>query len=381
MSCTTGVDEVDGAATIVSPRARNYEIATHWQLMWWKFRRHRVATLGLSLLAIFLIIALIPEFLAPYGTHTRNLRYAQGPPMGFHFFDSTGTFHARPFVYGWKSKRDAVTLRRVTTVDESKLHPVRWFVKGESYKLFNLFETDVHLFGVDASQVHLFGTDQIGRDVFSRTLYATRTSLSIGFIGVMVAFVLGLTFGGISGYVGGMVDLVIMRVVEFIRSIPTLPLWLALAAALPRDWSATQVYIAITVILAMIGWTHLARRVRGKLLALREEDFVLAARLSGCSHVRIITRHMLPSFMSYLIVDLTISFPYIILAETALSFLGLGMREPAVSWGVLLFSAQNVRSLVLMPWLLIPCLFVIVAVLAFNFVGDGARDAADPYAK
>ena len=381
MSCTTGVDEVDGAATIASPRARNYEIATHWQLMWWKFRRHRVATLGLSLLAIFLIIALIPEFLAPYGTHTRNLRYAQGPPMGFHFFDSTGTFHARPFVYGWKSKRDAVTLRRITTVDESKLHSVRWFVKGESYKLFNLFETDVHLFGVDASQVHLFGTDQIGRDVFSRTLYATRTSLSIGFIGVMVAFVLGLTFGGISGYVGGMVDLVIMRVVEFIRSIPTLPLWLALAAALPRDWSATQVYIAITVILAMIGWTHLARRVRGKLLALREEDFVLAARLSGCSHVRIITRHMLPSFMSYLIVDLTISFPYIILAETALSFLGLGMREPAVSWGVLLFSAQNVRSLVLMPWLLIPCLFVIVAVLAFNFVGDGARDAADPYAK
>ena len=381
MSSRTGVDEVDGAATIASPSARNYEIATHWQLMWWKFRRHHVAILGLSLLAIFLIIALIPEFLAPYGTHTRNLRYAQGPPMGFHFFDSTGTFHARPFVYGWNSKRDAVTLRRVTTIDESKLHPVRWFVKGESYKLFNLFETDVHLFGVDASQVHLFGTDQIGRDVFSRTLYATRTSLSIGFIGVMVAFVLGLTFGGISGYVGGMVDLVIMRVVEFIRSIPTLPLWLALAAALPRDWSATQVYIAITVILAMIGWTHLARRVRGKLLALREEDFVLAARLSGCSHVRIITRHMLPSFMSYLIVDLTISFPYIILAETALSFLGLGMREPAVSWGVLLFSAQNVRSLVLMPWLLIPCLFVIVAVLAFNFVGDGARDAADPYAR
>ena len=381
MSRTTGAHDAAGAVAIGSPRARSYEVATHWQLMWWKFRRHHMAIVGLSLLGIFLIIALVPEFLAPYGTHTRNLRYAQGPPMGFHFFDSTGTFHARPFVYGWKSKRDPVTLRRITTVDESKLHPVRWFVKGESYELFKLFETDIHLFGVDGSHVHLFGTDQIGRDVFSRTLYATRTSLSIGFIGVAVAFVLGLTFGGISGYVGGIVDLVIMRVVEFIRSIPTLPLWLALAAALPRDWSATQVYIAITVILAMIGWTHLARRVRGKLLALREEDFVLAARLSGCSHVRIITRHMLPSFMSYLIVDLTISFPYIILAETALSFLGLGMREPAVSWGVLLFSAQNVRSLVLMPWLLIPCLFVIVAVLAFNFVGDGARDAADPYAK
>jgi len=381
MSPTNAAAGLVGTAAKGSPRARSYEVATHWQLMWWKFRRHHMAIVGLSVLGVFLVISLVPEFLAPYRAHTRDLRYAQGPPMGIHFFDSTGTFHARPFVYGWKSERDPVTLRRITTVDDSKLYPLQWFVKGEPYELFKLFATDIHLFGVDGSKVHLFGTDQIGRDVFSRTIYATRTSLSIGFIGVMIAFVLGLTFGGISGYVGGMMDLVVMRVVEFIRSIPTLPLWLALAAALPRDWSATQVYIAVTVILAMIGWTHLARRVRGKLLALREEDFVLAARLSGCSHFRIISRHMLPSFMSYLIVDLTISFPYIILAETALSFLGLGMREPALSWGVLLFSAQNVRSLVLMPWLLIPGLFVIVAVLAFNFVGDGARDAADPYAK
>jgi peptide/nickel transport system permease protein len=381
MSSTTEAADGVAAAAKGSPAARSYEVATHWQLMWWKFRRHHMAIVGLSVLGVFLFISLVPEFLAPYGTQTRNLGYAQGPPMGIHFFDSTGTFHARPFVYGWKSERDTVTLRRIAIVDESKLHPLRWFVKGEPYKLFKLFDTDIHLFDVEGSKVHLFGTDQIGRDVFSRIMYATRTSLSIGFIGVVAAFVLGLTFGGISGYAGGITDLLIMRVVEFIRSIPTLPLWLALAAALPRDWTATQVYIAITVILAMIGWTHLARRVRGKLLALREEDFVLAARLSGCSHFRIISRHMLPSFMSYLIVDLTISFPYIILAETTLSFLGLGMREPAVSWGVLLFSAQNVRSLVLMPWLLIPCLFVIVAVLAFNFVGDGARDAADPYAK
>ncbi len=369
------------AAANGSPATGSYEVATHWQLMWWKFRRHRMAIIGLSVLSVFLVISLVPEFLAPYGTQTRSPGYAQGPPMGVHFFDSAGTLHARPFVYGWSSKRDAVTLRRITIVDESKLHPLQWFVKGEPYKLFKLFDTEIHLFGLEGGKVHLFGTDQVGRDVFSRTMYATRTSLSIGFIGVIAAFVLGLTFGGISGYVGGMTDLLIMRLVEFIRSIPTLPLWLALSAALPRDWSATQVYIAITVILAMIGWTHLARRVRGKLLALREEDFVVAARLSGCSHFRIISRHMLPSFMSYLIVDVTISFPFIILAETTLSFLGLGMREPAVSWGVLLFSAQNVRSLVLMPWLLIPCLFVIVAVLAFNFVGDGARDAADPYAK
>jgi peptide/nickel transport system permease protein len=380
----TGDAAVTGATATPAQeksRARNYDIATHWQLMWWKFKRHHMAILGLSLLSVFLVISLVPEFLSPYGPHSRDLRYAQGPPMGIHFFDSDGEFHARPFVYGWDSRRDPVTLRKITTVDESKRYPLQFFMKGEAYKLFGVIDSDIHLFGVERSKIHLFGTDQIGRDVFSRTLYATRTSLSIGFIGVILAFILGLTIGGLSGYLGGLVDLLIMRLVEFIRSIPTLPLWLALAAALPRDWSATKVYIAITVILAMVGWTHLARRVRGKLLALREEDFVLAARLSGCSHTRIIGRHMLPSFMSYLIVDLTISFPFIILAETALSFLGLGMREPAVSWGVLLFSAQNVRSLVLMPWLLIPGLFVVVAVLAFNFVGDGARDAADPYAK
>jgi len=229
--------------------------------------------------------------------------------------------------------------------------------------------------------LHLLGTDQLGRDMFSRVLYATRTSLSIGAIGVGLSFLLGISLGGIAGYFGGMVDSAIMRLIEFIRSIPTLPLWLALAAALPREWTALQVYLSITAILALIGWTHLARRVRGKLLALREEEYVLAARLSGCSDARIVIRHMLPSFMSYMIVDLTISFPYIIMAETALSFLGLGMREPIVSWGVLLYSAQNIRSMVLMPWLLIPGLVVIIAVIAFNFLGDGMRDAADPYTK
>jgi peptide/nickel transport system permease protein len=274
-----------------------------------------------------------------------------------------------------------VTLRLVPTVDTTTKWPVEFFVHGDRYKLWGWFESDIHLFGVEGKGafVHLLGTDQLGRDMFSRLLYATRTSLSVGAIGVLLSFVLGIMFGGIAGYFGGMVDNLIMRTIEFIRSIPTLPLWLALAAALPRDWTALQVYISITAILAVIGWTHLARRVRGKLLSLREEDFVLAARLSGCSHTRIVVRHMLPSFMSYMIVDLTISFPYIIMAETALSFLGLGMREPIVSWGVLLYSAQNIRSMILMPWLLIPGLVVIIAVIAFNFLGDGMRDAADPY--
>ena len=360
---------------------RRWDTATHWQLMWWKFRRHHMALIGLSLLGVFLVICIFPEFIAPYAPHERNVKYPKGPPMAVHFFDSDGAFHPRPFVYGRKSSRDKVTYRRITKVDESKLWPVEFFVRAKPYKFLGLFDADLHLFGTQKGYIHLIGTDQVGRDVFSRVIYATRVSLSIGALGVAIAFVLGLFFGGISGYMGGITDIVIMRVVEFIRSVPTLPLWLALAAALPREWTGLQVYIAITAILAIIGWTHLARRVRGKLLALREEDFVVAARLTGCSHARIIWRHMLPSFMSYIIVDLTISFPYIILAETTLSFLGLGMREPVVSWGVLLYSAQNFQSLILLPWLLIPGLVVVIAVLAFNFAGDGMRDAADPYTK
>jgi len=338
-----------------------------------------MALLGLSILAVFLVACIIPEFLSPYGPQERNKRYAKGAPMGIHFIDTEGTFHLRPFAFGRTSERDPVTFRKLTVVDETKVWPIQFFVSGASYNFLGLIETDLHLFGIEKGYIHLFGTDQVGRDVFSRVLYATRISLSIGAIGVAIAFVLGLVIGGISGYLGGVTDTIIMRIVEFIRSVPTLPLWLALAAALPRDWTPLKIYVAITVILAIIGWTHLARRVRGKLLALREEEFVMAARLSGCSHARIIGRHMLPSFMSYVIVDLTISFPYIILAETTLSFLGLGMREPVVSWGVLLYSAQSFQALILMPWLLIPGLVVVIAVLAFNFAGDGMRDAADPY--
>jgi len=369
-------------APTVAERVRmRLEGASYWQLVWWRFRKHRLALVGLNILGLLLALSLLAELVAPYGPHERSRRYTQGPPMGVHFIDREGDLHLRPFVYARVSQRDPVTLRLSSVVVESEIWPIRFFVEGEPYDFWGLFQSDVHLFGTEEGFIHLFGTDQLGRDVFSRVLYATRVSLSVGAIGVLFAFVLGIVLGGIAGYLGGLVDEAIMRVIEFIRSIPTLPLWLALAAALPRDWTSLQVYLAITFILAFVGWTHLARRVRSKLLSLREEDYVTAARLSGCSHARIIGRHMLPSFMSYMIVDLTISFPYIILAETALSFLGLGLREPVVSWGVLLYAAQNVRSLVLMPWLLIPGLFVVLAVLAFNFVGDGMRDAADPYAR
>ncbi len=362
-------------------KIRRLDIATHWQLMWWRFRKHRMAMTGAAILGIFLIISLFAEFIAPYKPHTRNPRYLQGPPMGIHFFDDNWNFHLRPFIYGRDNKRDPVTFRLRAVVDTSKQIPLRFFTRGKSYKFWGLFEYDLHLFGVDKGFVNLFGTDQLGRDVFSRLMYATRISLSVGAIGVFLAFTMGIFMGGIAGYFGGIADELIMRLMEFIRSIPTLPLWLALAAALPRDWSALKVYLAVTAILASIGWTHLGRRVRSKLLSLREEDFILSARLAGCSDARIIGRHMLPSFMSYLIVDLSVSFPYIILAETSLSFLGLGLREPIVSWGVLLYSAQNIRTLAEIPWLLISGLFVVIAVLAFNFMGDGLRDAADPFAK
>lgn len=362
-------------------KVHRIDYATHWQLMLWKFRKNRMALIAVGVLGIFLIISLFAEFIAPYKSGTRNINYLQGPPLRVHLLDDRGNFHFHPFIYEMVKNRDPVTFRVSYITDTSKQIPIRFFIRGETYRFWGLFESNFHLFGVDKGFINLFGTDQLGRDLFSRIMYATRISLSVGAIGVFFVFILGLIMGGIAGYLGGMADEFIMRLMEFIRSIPTLPLWLALAAALPREWSSLKVYLAVTIILASVGWTNLGRRVRSKLISIREEDFILSARLAGCSDTRIIVHHMLPSFMSYIIVDLTISFPYIILAETALSFLGLGLREPIVSWGVLLYSAQNVHSLAQIPWLLITGLFVVVAVLAFNFMGDGLRDAADPFAK
>ena len=358
----------------------SYFLASQRQLIWRKFRRHRLAMFSLMIVIFLYSIAIFAEFYAINDHHQRHVKYAKAPPHTLHFVDEDGNFHLVPFIYEMKQELDMDTLQRNYTEITSKRYPLRFFVQGKPYKLIGLIETNIHLIGVDEPAVYFpFGTDELGRDLYSRTMHAARISLSIGFMGVVISFGLGCLIGGISGYFGGTVDLVIQRIIEFIISIPQIPLWMALAAALPPEWSSTQVYFGITVVLAMVGWTTLARAVRGKLLELREADFVMAARISNMGDIDIIVKHLLPSFASFLIVVLSLSVPGMILAETALSFLQIGIRPPAVSWGVLLQDAQNVRSLSQSPWMLIPGLFVIVTVLAFNFLGDGLRDAADPY--
>lgn len=377
----------ESAQTLPAPAAaaaeeqNQYYVATQSQLMWWKFRKHHLALVGLVILGVFLVLSVFAEFISANTPFTRDNQYILGGPQRVRWIDAQGTFHLRPFVYAAAAKRDIETFRMIYTDDPTQPLPVRFFVHGDPYKMWGLFPSDLHLFGLEGRPLHILGTDDLGRDVFSRMVYGTRISLSIGVIGVFLSFVLGLLIGGVSGYAGGWIDNLIQRFTEFIRAIPSWPLWMALSAALPKEWSGLQVYLAITIILGFLGWTSLARRVRGKLLALREEDYVMAARIAGCDDSRIILRHMLPSFMSYLIVDLTVAFPNMILAETALSFIGLGLRPPIVSWGVLLQSGQNIRAISQTPWLLTPVIFVILAVLGFSFVGDGLRDAADPYSR
>lgn len=360
-----------------------YYYASQWQLMWWRFRRHRMALISAALLILLYLMAAFAQFIAPYGATSRFRRYQQAPPSTIHWSDENG-FRA-PFVYALEQKRHPVT-RRVTFVENREIIlPIHFFVETEPYKLWGVFELRRKLFGLGAAGekarvgIWLFGLDSLARDVFSRTVYGARISLTIGVVSVVLAFALGTLLGGISGYFGGLIDNVIQRIIEFLRAIPQLPLWMTLAAAVPKEWPPLNVYFAITLILALLNWVGLARVVRGRLLSMREEDYALAARSSGASDLRVIISHLLPGFTSHLILSVTLMIPQMILYETALSFLGLGMQPPAVSWGVLLQDFRDILAIFHIPWLLIPAFFVLATVLLFNFVGDGLRDAADPY--
>ncbi|MCQ6560060.1 ABC transporter permease [Paenibacillus mendelii] len=357
-----------------------YEAASQWRLIWWKFKKHKLAMIAVPVLLLLYLMAALCDFISPTLPVTRFADYKNAPPQKIRFIDESG-FHLQPFVYDMKQQTDKETFRRSFTTDTTKKYPIQLFVKGEPYKLLGLFQTDVHLFGNEQAQAPIFlmGTDSLGRDLFTRILYGARISLSFGLVGILLTLVLGLLMGGISGYLGGFVDSSIQRLIDLLVCIPTIPLWMALAAALPRSWTPLQLYFGMIVIFSVIDWTGLARVVRGKVLALREEDFTMAARLSGASDMRIITKHLLPSFSSYIIVSTSLAIPSTILGETALSFLGLGLQPPAVSWGVLLQDAQNLQTLAYQPWLLWPAAFLVVTVLMFNFLGDGLRDAADPY--
>ncbi len=354
-------------------------VASQWKLIMMRFRRHKLAIVGLVMLIILYFSSIFSGFIAPYSPEKISPEFVDFPPQSIHIFNPITNQFCAPFVYKYEGEMDLETFAMKYSAIENESYPVEFFVKGDTYKLFGLIETDIHLFGVEGGTIHLFGTDKMGRDLFSRTLIAGGTSLSIGLVGVMLSFVLGITMGGISGYFGGVVDVVVQRIIEFLISMPTIPIWLALSAALPANLPSTYVYFGITLILSILGWTGLARVVRGNFLAMKGEDYITAAKIMGASDGYVIRRHLIPGILSYLIVQLTLAIPTMILGETALSFLGLGIQPPSISWGVLLQDSQDLKNIVVNPWMLIPTLFVIVTVMSFNFVGDGLRDAADPY--
>jgi len=367
-----------GSVEELSPEQEQFYQASQWQIMWWKFKRHKLAMWSGVVLILFYLCVPFAEVIAPYTASTRDSEHLYAPPQSLHLFHE-GRF-VGPFVYGMKSELDMENLKWVFSEDRTNVQPVRFFCSGDPYKFWGLFDADFHLFcAAEGGTLFLLGTDRLGRDMLSGLIYGARISLTVGLVGVTISIVLGLFFGGIAGYFGGIADSVIQRIIEIMRSLPELPLWMALSAALPVTWNPVWIYFGLTIILGLLDWPGLARAVRSKLLSLREEEYAQAAVLMGAKPKRVITRHLLPGFSSHVIASATLSVPSMILGETALSFLNLGLRRPAVSWGVLLNEAQNISVVTVYPWLMAPVIPIIIVVLAFNFLGDGLRDAADPY--
>ncbi len=368
---------------VLTEEQEKYYMASQWKLMWWKLKRHKIAVAAGFFLIFMYLVAAFAEFFAPYALQHRDVRHTFAPPQSVHLFHEGKL--VGPFVYGYSAERDMETLQKIYTPDPAKVHRIRFFCsggyRGADYEFWGLFKADFHLFCPSGTRqpVYLLGTDRLGRDMLSRIIYGARISLTIGLIGIVLSFALGIGIGGLAGFYGGWVDNVVQRIIEILKSFPRLPLWMALSASLPAKWSPINIYFGITLILALLDWPSLARAVRSKLLSLREEDFAIAAQLMGASTKRIIGKHLMPSFASHLIASASLAIPEMILGETALSFLGLGLRPPVTSWGVLLNEAQNIQIVVLYPWLMAPMIPVILVILAFNFLGDGLRDAADPY--
>jgi peptide/nickel transport system permease protein len=368
------------SVTITTPVSSTY-VASQWRLIWLRFRKHRVAMVAVPVLMLLYLCVALAEFIAPFSPEMLFRDYVGSRPNPIQFFDTREGIVFGPFIYGLTKERDPETFRLTFQPDLNTKLPVQFFAHGAEYKLWGLFRMDLHLFtGPEEAPLFIFGTDHLGRDVFSSIIYGSRVSLTIGLVGVLLSTFLGLLLGGLAGYFGGFVDNLIMRVVDLLSALPTIPLWMGLAAAIPRNLDVLTIYFAITVVLSFVGWTGLARVVRGKYLSLRGEDYVTAAVISGATSGDVIFRHLLPSFMSYILISLTLAVPGMILGETALSFLGLGIQPPAVSWGTLLRDAQSLQVIAQQPWRLIPCIFVVITVLCYNFIGDGLRDAADPYA-
>jgi len=382
---TTGPEIAPQAPPQQSPPTQEEEfdsiyVAPNWKLVWWRFRKHKLAVGSTFVVILIALVAIMPGFFSTQDPHESDATELFIPPQRLHFFDNG---RLQLFVYAVTGVRNPETLRMEwQTSTEEKIF-LQLFAQGYTYEVLGLFETNRHIIGLEDPEsgetFHLLGTDRLGRDQWSRLIYGTRTSLSIGLISVIISTILGIVLGGLSGYYGGTTDMIIQRLIELLQSLPAVPIWLALSAAMPRTWSVEQTYLAITIILALIGWTTLAREIRSRFLSLREEDYVVAAKLSGAKEARVVFRHMMPTMYSHIIAAVTLAIPVMIISETFLSFLGLGLRPPAISWGVLLQEAQNLQSIALAPWLLLPGLAVVITVLTMNIMGDGIRDAADPY--